>query len=373
VEVPVSSLFTEQASKKNLKQKREQLRSDRFKRELIARTSKTEQVLVKRIASKQKSQPEKKKTAEEDLEDLWASPYEVKSRSLSQFKEFSKKDQVKVKPVILPKGGLSYNPSHKDHAQNLAEAAQREQAEIEKQEKQLKVLYPSAFAEKDSDQESEQEPVPESSDSDEPAEELTNKPVDRTQAKTQAQRNKDKLAKVKQMLVKKEAEQRKMNKDLERVDKLVQQVENLKRKSERKQTREKKAQEAERRLQEEVGIVNKPKVLGRFKYSQKKPDFQLEEDLAENLRKMKPLGNDMLLLDRFDSVFRRNLIEPDAPTMGEKKRMRKQKYKFVNKIGSTEQELKRAVDELKEKNDLTSKKGSRKAQKRLAAQDVIQL
>jgi hypothetical protein len=35
---------------------------------------------------------------------------------------------------------------------------------------------------------------------------------------------------------------------------------------------------------------------------------------------MKPMGNDSLLGDRFDSIFRRNLVEPDAPAQNEKKR-----------------------------------------------------
>ena len=56
------------------------------------------------------------------------------------------------------------------------------------------------------------------------------------------------------------------------------------------------------------------KKLGRFKYHGRKQDYQLEDDLAGNLRKLKPLGSDQLLQDRYDSIFRRNLIECDAPT-----------------------------------------------------------
>lgn len=98
-------------------------------------------------------------------------------------------------------------------------------------------------------------------------------------------------------------------------------------------------------------MVSKPKKVGRFKYAQRKQDFQLEEDLSGNLRQLKPLGNDNLLGDRFDSIFRRNLVEPDAPTQNEKKRQRKLKFKMVNKLGTKAEQLYRQNLELKAKND----------------------
>ena len=73
--------------------------------------------------------------------------------------------------------------------------------------------------------------------------------------------------------------------------------------------------QAEKEKQEKVGIVGKPSVIGRFKYKMKKTDFQLEEELAPTLRQLKPQGTDDLLRDRYDSVFRRNFIELDAPTV----------------------------------------------------------
>jgi hypothetical protein len=87
-------------------------------------------------------------------------------------------------------------------------------------------------------------------------------------------------------------QERQMAKDMEKVEKLVERVENDKRKTKNKMAREEKERKQERDLQEKVGLIRKPKVLGRFKYKMRKDDFQMEEDLAENLRKMKPLGND---------------------------------------------------------------------------------
>jgi len=48
---------------------------------------------------------------------------------------------------------------------------------------------------------------------------------------------------------------------------------------------------------------------------------------------LKAQGTDDLLHDRFDSIFRRNMVELDAPTNADKKRYRKTAYKFKNRRG----------------------------------------
>lgn len=104
-----------------------------------------------------------------------------------------------------------------------------------------------------------------------------------------------------------------------------------------------------------IGEIKKPKKVGRFKYSQRKEDFQLEEDLSGNFRTIKPLGNEILLGDRFDSIFRRNLVEPDAPANNEKKRQRKLKYKMVTALGTKAAEMHKETAEMKRKNDERAK------------------
>lgn len=102
----------------------------------------------------------------------------------------------------------------------------------------------------------------------------------------------------------------------------------------------KNIEQAEKDKQQNEGIVTKPKVIGRFKYSMRKTDFQLEDELAGSMREIKPLGQHELLRDRFDSVFRRNFVEPDAPTQFEKKRQRKAHFKWKERqtaaMGGTE-------------------------------------
>jgi hypothetical protein len=68
----------------------------------------------------------------------------------------------------------------------------------------------------------------------------------------------------------------------------------------------------------------------------RKTDFQTEDELAGSLRTIRAKATPAdLLIDRYDSVFRRNLIEPEMPLGGDKKRNRKGKYKWHNSKGGT--------------------------------------
>uniref|UniRef100_A0A7S3FY67 Ribosome biogenesis protein NOP53 n=1 Tax=Strombidium rassoulzadegani TaxID=1082188 RepID=A0A7S3FY67_9SPIT len=176
---------------------------------------------------------------------------------------------------------------------------------------------------------------------------------------------------MKQQYLQEQKQESHLSKQADKVEKIVRQVENEQRKSVNKQKRLEKERKLEETIQEQVGIINKPKKIGRFKYKMRKEDFQMDEDLAENLRKIKPLGNDRLLQDRFDSIFRRNLIEPDAPTQNEKKRVRKLQFKMVNKLGSKEEELYEKNLALKKKNDEKERMMKKKNQNKLAHQDII--
>ena len=56
-----------------------------------------------------------------------------------------------------------------------------------------------------------------------------------------------------------------------------------------------------------------------------------------------------MLRDRFDSVFRRNMVEMDAPTVAEKKRQRKMKYKFKDRHGGVYGSLTAKLDKKNKK------------------------
>ena len=60
----------------------------------------------------------------DELEDLWGADRKVTSKKFESYKNtYAMKDQVKIKSVILPKGGVSYNPSSKDHKSLLKTVA----------------------------------------------------------------------------------------------------------------------------------------------------------------------------------------------------------------------------------------------------------
>ena len=88
----------------------------------------------------------------------------------------------------------------------------------------------------------------------------------------------------------------------------------------------------------------------------RKNDYQLEDDLSGNLRQMKPLGNNSLLDVRFDSIFRRNLLEPNAHDNLDKKRIRKIKYKVNQRgVGNKTKEMAIENAESKKRNDAKEK------------------
>jgi len=60
----------------------------------------------------------------------------------------------------------------------------------------------------------------------------------------------------------------------------------------------------------------------------KKTDFQTEEELSGSLRSLKNQGPVDLLVDRYDSIFRRGIIEPSEPLQSDKKKQKRVKYKW---------------------------------------------
>ena len=89
-------------------------------------------------------------------------------------------------------------------------------------------------------------------------------------------------------------------------------------------------------MQETTGIIAKPTLIGRIKYRMRKTDFQTEDELSGSLRTIRSKATPAdLLVDRFDSIFRRNLLEPDCPIGGDRKRSKKAIYKWHNSRGGT--------------------------------------
>ena len=117
---------------------------------------------------------------------------------------------INVKSVVLPKGGISYNPSQADHVKVLKDVAKVEEACVMQELKNLKKVHPLEYAERNDDEDSQNDDDKsdassygdeESSDGEEvdPGATLAvGKPVDRSDIKTTAQRNLKVMNKIKE-------------------------------------------------------------------------------------------------------------------------------------------------------------------------------
>jgi len=253
-EIGSKELFTTNTKKEGLKEKREKLKADRFKQIEYNTTSKVEEKLVKRystrqtrreakglepIPKRQKVQNRTEKMDDDDLGDLadiWATPKEIKSLEFAKWQEnFAKKDAHKVKTVMVPSGGQSYNPSIKEHKRLLKDVVKVEEKQVETELKDLKKLRPFQYGYTiegvEVDESGQPKPLEYDSEVDSSEEEIDmnapislNKPVSRLDIKSATQRSKLLLNKNKQRLIKQELRKKKLLKDYERLPNLEKQA-----------------------------------------------------------------------------------------------------------------------------------------------------
>ncbi len=133
---------------------------------------------------KQPSLPQKKEVVDE-FADIWAAPLEH-SHKIQKFKDFLGKSALKVKAVITPLGGQSFNPSAQAHKEVLNKVVTEEVQELEKNLKgtikQHALATVNNKADNSDSESSESEP--------EQGEERTNAPVQREKKKNQTEINK---------------------------------------------------------------------------------------------------------------------------------------------------------------------------------------
>lgn len=73
--------------------------------------------------------------------------------------------------------------------------------------------------------------------------------------------------------------------------------------------------------------------------------------MSGNLRQAQPLTNDQLLQDRYDSVFRRNLVEPNEAIYDHRRNKHKKEHKFWKPVGTKTKELAKENAKRAAKND----------------------
>ena len=97
----------------------------------------------------------------------------------------------------------------------------------------------------------------------------------------------------------------------------------------------------------------------------------MEDELAGSLRELKPIGKDDALRERFDSIFRRNLIEvEDTERTIAGRRKYKSSYKFKKRQGSV---YGTAVQKLDKKNKKKKAELDAKQKQGFLQDDLIML
>lgn len=228
--------------------------------------------------------------------------------------------QVLKKPSLLPAveephPGLSYHPNKDDHSELLISIGDQKRKEIDAKKRlnrkvkegydptvnaaleEAKEMASGLFSEEeDDDQEEDEEQT-----SDQPLEATHDKPVIIADLK-RPKSNKAKRDEMKMKIDKAKSKKRKEKKKLETEFTRVKQYVRAAREADEKSKLKKQAKE-----QKKIDKLYRPARLGKEKFKEAPAAFCLESELNGSLRKMTTDGN--LLMDRFKSLQKRNLIE----------------------------------------------------------------
>nr|CAG4641749.1 EOG090X07H9 [Eurycercus lamellatus] len=221
----------------------------------------------------------------------------VYSRPKSMFAKTST-----LQPVEAPHPGTSYNPTFEDHQALLQEAYQVEVKEMTQEAKIKRQLGP--MRKKIPVVQKESEWMTEMSqglaDDDETAGTEVEPPVVRpTKPKTRKQKLKAKMLKKQELHRKKLKEDKKRMQEFNRLRSIRREI----RKGE-----ERAVVLAEKRQKEKVAKMSKPAILGRYKYVEPPVEVNMSDEISGSLRSLKTEGH--VLIDRYKSLQRRNVIEP---------------------------------------------------------------
>ena len=327
----------------NIKANRKMLADDRFKQYNEER-SKYERDKIKKLMKNPDLTKKKPKKQKEEVVDLWDTPEDqlgIKiTKNYRRDKAILDKKHDKIKRVVLPLAGQSYNPPAVEHKSVMNKVVEEVKDQVD-QEKKLELelnpeLRPEAqdlderiakLKEKclemtlrkglepvgkiESDHESDE-------DDDKPTRLSVNPPVDREHSLTvRGRKMRNQQLRIKrQHIIEKRARQRAHKNRPPSKKKL--------RENKRLKELQKKNDEEERQKWESEGVVSKPKKLGLYKYKKQKTEFVVEDNLPDSLRKQK--GSESLVLDQFDSFYRRNMLPVEAPP-GDLKKTKVRQYK----------------------------------------------
>ncbi|XP_030855229.1 ribosome biogenesis protein NOP53 [Strongylocentrotus purpuratus] len=297
-------------------------------------------------AEKDKDDDQKRRECGRAVYDLWGAPVPAKTKTEGtpneHYLRVTKKTRKQVPKTYYNKtscfnavevvsGGASYNPTFEDHQELIQKAIQVE-LDMDKKEEKLNRWH--RFA-KVSRAEMERTSMAEMTeglfeDGHNPEEEakddgdddvLPSAPVVAERRKTRKQRNKEKQ--ISQQTKKAHAEKAEKIR-LHEVYRLRSLKREIKEKEEKIAT---KIKQKKAKAQEDEG---KTKRLGRYKYEELPIPVKLSEHLVGNLRRLKPEGS--LIVDRFNNLQKRNMIEPRIWKKGMKPKMKEYEKKTFKEI-----------------------------------------
>ncbi|XP_013400969.1 ribosome biogenesis protein NOP53-like, partial [Lingula anatina] len=256
--------------------------------------------------------------------DLWAEDNVNSSvKEVAEYHEkYTKKtkpkapQRLRAKPSVVPAievshPGASYNPAFDDHQELLKIANEVEIKKLKEESKLEERLAPMQKMSWNEIEQSwiqemslgldgeEEEEEEDGSDSEDADDLTTNPPVRRENKKTEKQRKKEKLKLEKE----KKLQEIKMKK--------IKDSQRLRLKSIKKEVNEivkQREAKASRKAEKRKAAIANPKKLGKLKFETPDLELQLSDELKGSLRLLKPEGH--LLVDRFKSFQKRNIIEP---------------------------------------------------------------
>ncbi|XP_078000652.1 ribosome biogenesis protein NOP53-like [Glandiceps talaboti] len=295
-------------------------------------------------ALKKKKEDEKQFLNENKMYDIWAKDDLLVAKEVNKetnveanehYLKVTKKVRKKlptgygVKPsarpaVEPPLPGVSYNPTYDDHQDLLRKANKVEVSKLDRERelnKQTKVPKVSETEMKETWLEEMSAGLFDHDDNEHKPEETQdelrppNPPVRRDGKKTLKQRRKEKMRKMEDKKSVKEKVEKKRIKEVYRLKTLKSEI------SQKQQEIDKKT----RQRWEKRNDPNRVKTLGPHKYEDASIDLKLSDELTGNLRTLKAEGS--LLVDRYKSLQKRNIIEPRIAV----KHKRKYKLKVTEK------------------------------------------
>ncbi|KAI7885507.1 tumor suppressor protein Gltscr2 [Lichtheimia hyalospora FSU 10163] len=203
--------------------------------------------------------------------------------------------------VVVPHAGASYNPTMEDHQELLRQAHQVElqkESEARKLEEQLSYRKELDAMAHELEQSLEDEDDEAEAESDK--DETVTAQSKEAKRKTRVQRNKEKRLRLEQLVHRQKQHEKEIRKQIDQLHHIEAQV---KEHQEKLRLMNEKRQEI-RDQNEKQGA----KRLGKHFVQERSIDVQLQDELSESLRQLKPEGS--LLHDQLYSLQKRNIVEP---------------------------------------------------------------